>query len=361
MNPPSVPVAVVGLGARTAVGMTAPATAAAVRAALAAFSEHPFLFDTAGEPYRVARASYLEIDLVGADRLAELAGPAAAEAVAPLAAAPGSKPAIPAFIGLPPKRPGRPENAVAAVSERVRAGMTRAGLSLGRVQVIETGHAAGAMAVQGAWEMVRSGAAEFALAGGVDSYLEPDTMAWLEASDQAHGARDNTWGFVPGEGAGFALLAAAPTAGRYKLPADHELITAATARETKLIKTDTVCLGEGLTELFRALTAGLAPGTRADHLVCDMNGEPYRADEFGFAVLRAGELFRDASAFASPASFWGDVGSAAGPLFLVLSDAEARKGYARGPVTAAFTSGESGERCGFIIRAKRSEAQRNKG
>jgi len=354
VNPLGTTVVVAGVGARTAVGATAPATAGAVRAAVAVFSRHPFLFDAAGEPYQVALATYFEIDLVGAARLAELAGPAAAEALAPLAAAEGVKPTIPAFIGLPPHRPGRPKDSAAAVIERLRAEMTRAKLQTGKVQMIETGHAAGAMAVQAAWEVVRSGAAEFALAGGVDSYLEPETMAWVEASDQAHGAIDNSWGFVPGEGAGFALLAAAPTAVRYKLHADLELVTAATARETKLIKTDAVCLGEGLTNLFRALATRLAPSAKADHLVCDMNGEPYRADEFGFAVLRAGELFRDPSGFATPASQWGDVGAAAGPLFLVLADAEVKKGYAHGPVTVAFTSSESGERCGFVVRTRRT-------
>lgn len=356
MNPLGVTVVVAGVGARTAVGMTAPATAAAVRAGVALFTEHPILFDAAGDPFRVARATYLDLDLAGAARLAELAGSAAAEALALLAGVAGSKPAVAAFVGLPPNRPGRSKDSATAVVERVRAEVTRARMQPGKVQVIETGHAAGAMAVQAAWEAVRSGAAEFALAGGADSYLDPETMAWLEASDQVHGTGDNPWGFVPGEAAGFVLVAAAPAAARHKLPAALELVTAATARETKLIKTDTVCIGEGLSALFRALAAGLPPGTGADHLVCDMNGEAYRADEFGFAVLRAGESFRDASAFASPAASWGDVGAASGPLFLVLSDAEAKKGYARGPVTAAFTSSESGERCGFVARARRAIA-----
>jgi 3-oxoacyl-[acyl-carrier-protein] synthase-1 len=330
--------------------MTAPATAAAVRAGVAGFTRDPILFDAAGEPYQVARASYLGLDLGGGARLAELAAPAAAEALAPLAAV-GGRPTVPAFIGLPADRPGRPKNAAVA-AERVWAELARAGLRPGPVRAIEAGHAAGAMAVQAAWEAVRSGAAEFALAGGVDSYLEPETMGWLEAGGQVHGADGNSWGFVPGEAAGFALLASAGAADRYKLAAALELLTAATARETKLIKTDAVCLGEGLADLFRGLAAGLAPGTRADHLVCDMNGEPYRVDEFGFAVLRAGGLFRDASAFAAPATCWGDVGAAAGALFLALSEAGARKGYARGPVTAAFTGSESGERCGFAVRVR---------
>jgi len=341
VNPLGTTVVVLGTGARTAVGMTAPATAAAVRAGVAGFSRDPVLFDAAGEPYQVARAPYLSLDLAGGARLAELAGPATAEAISPLAAV-GNKPAVPVFVGLPADRPGKPKDAAAAV-ERVRSELSRAGLRAGQVRAIET---------QAAWEAVRSGAAEFALAGGVDSYLEPETMGWLEVNEQVHGANDNPWGFVPGEAAGFALLASAAAAERYKLPAAMELLTAATTREAKLIKTDAVCLGEGLAELFRSLAAGLAPGTRADHLICDMNGEPYRADEYGFAVLRAGGLFRDASAFATPAACWGDVGAAAGPLFLMLSEAEARKGYARGPVTAAFTGSESGERCGFVARAR---------
>ena len=41
MNPFGTTVVVVGVGARTAVGMTAPATAAAVRAGVAGFDEAP--------------------------------------------------------------------------------------------------------------------------------------------------------------------------------------------------------------------------------------------------------------------------------------------------------------------------------
>jgi 3-oxoacyl-[acyl-carrier-protein] synthase-1 len=118
-----------------------------------------------------------------------------------------------------------------------------------------------------------------------------------------------------------------------------------------------VCTGEGLIALFRAL-AGVPPVIKADHLYCDMNGEPYRADEFGFAIIRAGGLFRDPSAFTAPADCWGDVGAASGPLFLVLIDAATRKGYAPGQVLAAFTSSESGERCGFVTRARPAQGVR---
>lgn len=353
MNSSSVLVVVVGLGARTAVGMTAPATAAAVRAGISGFGQHPFMVDTAGNRMIVAFAPYLSIDITGVERLAEFAGPTAAEAVESLASAPGEKPALPVFVGLPSARPGRSSD-LTAVSERIRAEISAHGLQVGKVATSESGHAAGTMAVQAAWSAIRSGVAEFAVAGGADSYLDPETLEWLEANDQLHsaGPENNPYGFIPGEAAGFVLLASASAAARCQLTAALELPMVATTKETKLINTDAVCTGEGLTALFRSLAAPLSPGTQVDDLYCDMNGEPYRADEFGFATIRAGGLFKDPSEFNAPADCWGDVGAASGPLFLVLAEAAARKGYASGPLAVAFTSSESGERSGFITRAR---------
>src|SRR5260370_5141837 len=100
-------VAVVGLGARSAIGMTALAAAAVVRAGIAGFSEHPFMIDTAGNKMIVARAPYLNGES-GVDRLLALAGPAACEALAPLAKIRDGLEPITVTLGLPPARPGQP-------------------------------------------------------------------------------------------------------------------------------------------------------------------------------------------------------------------------------------------------------------
>jgi 3-oxoacyl-[acyl-carrier-protein] synthase-1 len=352
VNPFAKSVVVVGVGARTAIGLTGPATAAAARAGIAGFENHPFMVDTAGKRMIVAAAPYLSMDLTYVDRLAELAVPAAIEAVAVLAKAADGKKIIPVFVGLPPSRPGRPKNATDAIVARIRMELS-SHYRVANVVPIETGHAGGTMALQAAWEAVRSGSAEFALAGGVDSYMEPETLEWLEANDQLHssGEENNPYGFIPGEAGGFVLLASADAAERLKLYSALEVRIVAAARETNLIKTDSVCRGEGLIALFRTLS-GDPPTTRVDHLYCDMNGEPYRADEFGFATIRVGKLFRDPSSFTTPADCWGDVGAASGPLLLLAADAATRKGYAHGPVLAGFTSAESGERCGFVVRSR---------
>ena len=71
---------VTAVGASTPVGRDARSTAAAVRASITGFEEHPYMVDTAGEPMRVAMAPWLDVECEGADRFAELLLPALAEA-----------------------------------------------------------------------------------------------------------------------------------------------------------------------------------------------------------------------------------------------------------------------------------------
>jgi 3-oxoacyl-[acyl-carrier-protein] synthase-1 len=80
-----------------------------------------------------------------------------------------------------------------------------------------------------------------------------------------------------------------------------------------------------------------------------MNGEPYRADEFGFACLRTKEAFESASDFVAPADCWGDVSAATGPLSLALSTIAFRKTYANGPFSFLWASSESGERASALV------------
>jgi 3-oxoacyl-[acyl-carrier-protein] synthase-1 len=75
-----------------------------------------------------------------------------------------------------------------------------------------------------------------------------------------------------------------------------------------------------------------------------MNGEPYRADEYGFACLRTAEAFQSASDFAAPADCWGDVSAASAPLGIILAAIAGRKAYAKGRHAFVWASSEGGER-----------------
>ena len=76
-----VPIYVVALGASTAVGRDAWSSAAAVRAGISGFSLHPYMIDTVGEPMRIARAPWLDIELNGIARFQALLHPAIDQAI----------------------------------------------------------------------------------------------------------------------------------------------------------------------------------------------------------------------------------------------------------------------------------------
>jgi 3-oxoacyl-[acyl-carrier-protein] synthase-1 len=342
---------VISLGARTSVGATAASSAAAVRAGISLFSEHPHMIDTAGNPMIVARAPYLLEDTDIVDRVLDLAVPAIRETLDPFQDLFRQIPSLPVVVGLPSKRPGLPESFTGRIAEKLKT-MTEEGYERSSVEIIQTGHSAGLMAVEAGWRAIRHGMEDFLLIGGLDSYLEPETLEWLEACEQLHSAGkfNNAWGFVPGEAAGFCLLASEKAVRRYRLKPLAQILASANAMEKNLIRTDTVCLGKGLTAAFAPVLASLpTPDTKIDEILCDMNGEPYRAEEFGFAALRVAERFTDPADFLAPADCWGDVGAASGPLFVCLAVAGWCKGYDKGPYALLWTSSENGERSATVL------------
>ena len=141
------------------------------------------------------------------------------------------------------------------------------------------------------------------------------------------------------------------TVARYGITVLARIEAAATVDEPNRIKTETVCIGEGLTQAVREVLEALPPQTMIDDTICDQNGEAYRADEFGFMLARTSERFVDAADFQAPADCWGDVGAASGPLYVTLAATAARKDYAKGPRTLVWTSSEGGERTAVIVHA----------
>lgn len=341
---------IVGLGATTPIGRNVWASAAAARAGVCGFSEHPYMIDTAGEPMRIARAPWLDVDIEGVERYAELLLPAIDEALDALVG-PGAdlQSRLGLGLALPPARPGQPPTLANDLLKRIRE---RHGGRFANPICFEVGHAAAHLALDAAAKACASGAIDACLIGGVNSYLAPETLEWVEACDQLHGGGplNNAWGFIPGEAAGAILVATPGFAQRKGLEALGEVAGVGLGVETKRIKTDAVCVGEGLTQAFRAALQALAPGELIHNVFCDLNGERYRADEYGFAALRTKESFRSATDFVAPADCWGDIGAAGGLLHIALAAISHRKRYGKGPLSIVWASSESGERGAAVIR-----------
>lgn len=339
----------VSTGARTPLGFDAASSAAAVRGAVSAARDHPFFVDQVGDPMPAALDAGLDPRITGPDRLLALALPAIVEACEPLAEAGGWRSELPLFLALSEYRPGFDVRD----AEQVRIGLGAADLPLkfSSVTVAPMGHAAGLAAIATATREIESGACDACLIGGVESYFQADTMEWLDANLQLTGAVSRS-GFVPGEGAGFGLLMSEDACDRYGLSALARVRSANTTREPNLIKTADRCLGKGLTEVVQAVIQSLdEDGRTINAVICDVNGERYRAEEWAFVCLRLGQYFDDPAAYDSPADCWGDMGAASGPLFAMLACRATVRGYAKGRTTLIWASSERGLRAAVVLEA----------
>lgn len=353
------PVYVIGAGAQTPVGRGVLAAGAAVRCGVAGFAEHPFLLDQHCEPMVVARAPWLDARLPVTDRVVALAVGAAREAAVPLADGHASM-RLRVYLVLAAET-FPTADACAAVADAFADGLS-SDLAAGRftcgpVCVHLDGHAGALAALGRATEELRRGRADTCLIVGADSWLDPDRLEALDFAGRLHSA-SASWGVTPGEAAGAYLLASgAATQAAGWTPA-AEVFAVATALEPNLLGTRTVCVGEGLTAAFRGALAGVparAPASAPGHpptgqsagpplvtdIYCDLNAEPYRADEFAFTATRTASQFEDVGRFTAGSSCWGDVGAASGVLALVLPLAAWSRGYAHGPTALAWASSAS--------------------
>jgi 3-oxoacyl-[acyl-carrier-protein] synthase I len=341
---------IAGLGAATAIGRDAWASAAAVRAGLSGFAAHPYMVDSVGLPMRIAPMPWIDPESGIVERIGDALVSAVREALAPLPRH-GRQAPISLLINLPAPRPGMPANLGQRIgltlNEHFPGVFDRVGLAL-------LGHAGALVALRSALAMLQEQPHRLCIVAGADSYIEPDLLEWLERTDQLHsaGERNNAWGFIPGEGAGALLLAVPEALNPLELVPIGRVRSIGVGRETELIGTGTVCLGHGLTGAVRdAIGPGLRAGERVTDVYCDMNGEPYRADEYAFLVSRTREHFVAASEFVSPADCWGDVGAASAPLLIALACIAGAKGYSKGDAALVWASSVTGERGAALLES----------
>ena len=342
---------IVATSARTPVGLTAENVAAALRAGLSRvrLSRAPALDD--GTEWFFALDGLLdpgEID--GAARIAAMGCSALADVLKTIAT-PGRRfdSEIPVLVGLPEERPGWAAREI----ERMGAALAKVvlpGVRL-RVEVRPQGHAAALALVEEAQRLLQDDRFKVAIVGGADSYHDPETLAWLQENRQWLG-EDSRSAFAPGEGAAFVALMRAEEARRLEVRDGPPVLGVGVTSEARSIKSDDTCLGEGLTAAVGRAIASLQPGKEiVDDIHCDINGERYRAEEWGFVALRLGSAFRDATVYKSPVQGCGDLGAATGAVNLIRCAQAWRRGYAKGPRALAWGSSEGGLRAAILLGA----------
>jgi 3-oxoacyl-[acyl-carrier-protein] synthase I len=342
--------AIIGTGAVTAVGLTAPQCAAAIRARIAGFRQR-MLFAPPRDPIVVAEVPANERRKASPETwLVNLAARAVDECLAGLDNSP------------------RPIALLLAVPDRYRA---HAGLAGGvdafmseleaklemrfheQSRVIERGRASALASVMLARDLIERRDVDQCLIAGVDSLVNVADAQRMSEAGRLH-EPGNPQGAILGEGAACVLVQSASDDS-----ADLELahiLGAGAADEPDHALGEKHAVGRLMAQALGTATDGAQRREcEISFRISDMNGERYFAWDNLLSMTRFYRTRRERLEVWYPATCVGDVGAAAGPLSLVIAAMAFAGGYAPGAVAMCEGSSDDGLRAGCVVGSSANE------
>ena len=325
-NPSTSPPAsfIAGLGMITSIGFSSAMTAASVKAGISGYQASNDFFNSDGEQITLATipddlfSSYIveeeddDLYSIQYDRILKMAFLAIEEAIdgvvfnspVPLILAvpeeTDSDNYVPLemFVGKLLKQEGYPFQAES-------------------IRFVSTGRAGALQAIKIAEEYLHEKGMDFVLIGSSDSYLEPARLMQIDEKERLL-AQDRMDGFAGGEGAGFVLLTRQASLAKQKNNNIISITGFGSALEKGHMYSSEPYQGEGLDNAFKAALINYN-GEGIDTVYSSMNGESHWGKEYGVAMIRNKDCFKESVSIQHPADCFGDLGTATGSVLLGLS------------------------------------------
>jgi 3-oxoacyl-[acyl-carrier-protein] synthase-1 len=341
-------VVVVGVGMMTPVGLTTPETAASVRSATMLFAETP-IRDQRCQPFTLAeviedglpelvKEVAQAVGLTSREgRMLRLATMPLQECLRPLkpgGAAPGLVLALPETQTTIPLDGNR--------FLQLLAQQTGNAFNLKQCAAPHVGRAGGLSAIGQAADTIRQGKAQVMIAGGVDTYRDLYVLGTLDMEKRVKSAI-HLDGFIPGEGAGFVLLANADSARAAGLTPLAGVSPVFQGSESGHLYSKEPYRGDGLAMAVEKLAASGTAGAPVAEVYSSMNGESHWGKEWGVSFIRNKAAFLADHTSHHPADCLGDTGAASGPIMLGLAVHGLQNHYNRGPCLV-YCSSDRGQR-----------------
>ncbi len=342
MNQQENDIVVINCGNRTPLGTRTGVTAASIRARFSVIALHRDFMDEYLNPIRLGVAEYLDEDLNHYEQFRDLALPALIECLSPLKDLEPKPAPVKVIVGLPELRPGILDLLGTFLLKPMEDLRYRFGFELD-VKFIYEGHTSILRSLVKDDRLQNE--AQFMVVGGVESYVDGNTLEWLEKDARRLFCTDNKNGFIPGQAAGFCLLSSRNTARKHGLPIQARLVSSAIHKETNGFETGKNSTGEALTRCIEDVAQDIPKDTVFDQVYCTLNGEPYYTMEYSYAAINIAPRIPEINEFIAPFNSWGDIGAAAVPVLISLATEAGRKNYAKGPlnlITAANLGGTRG-------------------
>ncbi len=329
---------VVGVGAKTVVGLDARQTGFLLRAGFPAMAESP-LANAEGEAITMGFVPTLDGRLVGPERLSALGRAPFEEAVAPIRDL-----AAEVHVAIDEGC----EDAALAI--HLLAAMVKRVMPAANVRVEARGEAGPGAMLAEAIRALEARQTDIVVIGGVHSDHDPRVIASLEASGRLF-SRDNLDARIPGEAAAFFVLMRAGDAGRHRLSPLARVIGVGTGRErARPDNDDPAYEALGLTAAVRRATEPLAAaGTTAGWLLTDLTFEMRRQYEWQSVWVRSQKVLGKPYLIDSPAQRIGYLGAAALPLFTAMAATAWSHGYAPSPLALLLAGNDGGDRAAAVL------------
>ncbi len=189
-------------------------------------------------------------------------------------------------------------------------------------KVFPMGRAGAFFALESAFQYLEQSQQQFAIVGGVESFWHAPTLSKFMQDQRVQSEAGEMDSFVPGEGAGFILLAK----NRSNISNLRGITRPGLAAEEGHRYSDAPYLGNGLAQAFTQALAYSAAGSELNgqtreitDIYSSLNGESFGGKEFGVAQVRNSGSISASAKHSHPADCYGDLGAATGPVLLSLA------------------------------------------
>jgi 3-oxoacyl-[acyl-carrier-protein] synthase-1 len=213
-------------------------------------------------------------------------------------------------------------------------------LPIDHLDLVPSGPAGAVEAIQRADRWLAAKGLERAIVLAADSYCDPLTLEWLVKHRRLKTA-DAPVGLAPGEAGACFLLESTTSARRRQARTQLAVEGVAVGLEKNHLFTEEINQGQALsTALGQTLAA--AAGPFGGDLVCDLNGENWRAAELGYARVRLPQRLGEGLRLVLPALSLGDTGAASGAVSVCVAARALVRGYSRSDRVLIAASSERG-------------------
>jgi len=316
MNPAAL--AFLNTGLVTSVGLSAPASCAAMHAKVSNPSETRFT--GADGHWIMAHQVQLGTPQRGLAKLAHMGAMAIEEA---LDGIPRSEwPLVPLLLCIAePERPGRLDGLDDQLFLDIQAALSAQFAP--QSAIVANGRVGVAAALHRARSLVGADAFQRVLVAAADSFIAWPTLSYYERQDRLL-TTENPNGFMPGEGAGALLV------GRSSgVAGELACVGIGFAHEAATVENSQPLRGDGLAQ---AMNSALAEArwdlTETCYRIADLSGEQYYFKEASLALSRAIRYRKEDFELWHPAESMGEAGAASAMACLIVGYTAATKQYA---------------------------------